>query len=638
MPPTPQLGHLAQEPGHPERQPPGGGLKTAKHHLNPGSNLAKNPPPQRAEVRSLKPLKEKKQAPARRQKTQRNLARAHPERQPPGDGLKTAKHHLNPDANPAKNPPPQRAEVTSLKPIKEKKQAPARGQKTQRNLAQTRPKQQPPGDGLKTAKHHLNPDANPAKNPPPQRAEVTSLKPIKEKKQAPARGQKTQRNLAQTRPKQQPPGDGLKTAKHHLNPDANPAKNPPPQRGEVTSLKPLKEKKQAPARRQKTQRNLARAHPEQQPPGDGLKTAKHHLNPDANPAKNPPPQRAEVTSLKPIKEEKQAPARGQKTQRNLVQTRPKPQPAPLRTQKTSRSLPRTTPRPQLLHNGFPPSQTPLLLHDNAQMQTYVSPTPFFSPPPRKRRGVGGYIYPWGNEHIPLIGKESHVPNCPTGWDDSNEVCGCLNGLNPNEGIEIHINGCLMCYWMNLVCQYVMYVVSCSTVLILCIIYIPLIYTNIYYIGGEMRFVFQNLQVDLLQKDTMHQHIQRVHAQAVRRKFCAAYDAAWSWMDGTTVVVFQKLESFMVPAREFVIYHTHIYINICTIKKIYIYICIIRYIYMYNKIYIYVYTLYNICLYIFDLYASHDAHLNLCSIWSCGILQSWDIFPSEWCVFSPCGYS
>ena len=211
-----------------------------------------------------------------------------PKQQPPGDGLKTAKHHLNPDANPAKNPPPQRAEVTSLKPIKEKKQAPARGQKTRRNLVQTRPKQQPPGDGLKTAKHHLNPDANPAKNPPPQRAEVTSLKPLKEKKQAPARGQKTQRNLAQTRPKQQPPGDGLKTAKHHLNPDANPAKNPPPQRAEVTSLKPLKEKKQAPGRGQKTQRNLAQTRPKQQPLGDGLKTAKHHLNPDANPAKNLP--------------------------------------------------------------------------------------------------------------------------------------------------------------------------------------------------------------------------------------------------------------------------------------------------------------------------------------------------------------
>ena len=109
--------------------------------------------------------------------------------------------------------------------------APARGHRTQRNVAQTRPKQQPPGDRLKTAKHHLNPDANPAKKPPPQRAEVTSLKPIKEKEQAPARGHKTQRNLAQRRPKQQPPGDRLKTSKHHLNPDANPAKNPPPKNG-----------------------------------------------------------------------------------------------------------------------------------------------------------------------------------------------------------------------------------------------------------------------------------------------------------------------------------------------------------------------------------------------------------------------
>ena len=178
--------------------------------------------------------------------------------------------------------------MTSLKPLKEKKQAPARRQKTRRNLARTRPEQQPPGDGLKTAKHHLNPDANIAKNPPPQRGEVTSLKPLKEKKQAPARRQKTRRNLARTHPEQQPPGDGLKTAKHHLNPDANIAKNLPPQRGEVTSLNPLKEKKQAPARRQKTRRNLARTHPEQQPPGDGLKTAKHHLNPDANIAKNPP--------------------------------------------------------------------------------------------------------------------------------------------------------------------------------------------------------------------------------------------------------------------------------------------------------------------------------------------------------------
>ena len=100
--------------------------------------------------------------------------------------------------------------MTSLKPLKEKKQAPAPGQKTQRNLVQTRPKQQPPGHALKTAKHHLNPDANPAKNPPPQGGEVTSLKPLKEKKQAPAPGQKTQRNLVQTRPKQQPPCHALK--------------------------------------------------------------------------------------------------------------------------------------------------------------------------------------------------------------------------------------------------------------------------------------------------------------------------------------------------------------------------------------------------------------------------------------------
>ena len=134
--------------------------------------------------------------------------------------------------------------MTSLKPIKEKEQAPARGHKTQRNLAQRRRKQQPPGDRLKTSKHHhhLNPDANPAKNPPSQRAEVTSLK-LKEKEQAPARGHKTQRNLAQRRPKQQPPGDRLKTSKHHLNPDANP-ENPPPQRAKVTSLKPIKEKLQ----------------------------------------------------------------------------------------------------------------------------------------------------------------------------------------------------------------------------------------------------------------------------------------------------------------------------------------------------------------------------------------------------------
>ena len=392
----------------PKQQPPAHALKTAKHHLNPDANPAKNPPPQGGEVTSLKPLKEKKQAPAPGQKTQRNLVQTRPKQQPPGHALKTAKHHLNPDANPAKNPPPQGAEVTSLKPLKEKKQAPAPGQKTQRNLVQTRPKQQPPGHALKTAKHHLNPDANPAKNPPPQGAEVTSLKPLKEKKQAPAPGQKTQRNLVQTRPKQQPPGHALKTAKHHLNPDANPAKNPPPQGGEVTSLKPLKEKKQAPAPGQKTQRNLVQTRPKQQPPGHALKTAKHHLNPDANPAKNPPPQGAEVTSLKPLKEKKQAPAPGQKTQRNLVQTRPKQQP-PGHALKTAKhhlnpdANPAKNPPPQ---GGEVTSLKPLKEKKQApargqktqrnHQQTYTSSTPLFSPPPRKRRGVGGYIYTYNN--------------------------------------------------------------------------------------------------------------------------------------------------------------------------------------------------------------------------------------------------
>ena len=572
---APARGHRTQRnlaQTRPKQQPPGDRLKTSKHHLNPDANPAKKPPPQRAEVTSLKPLKEKEQAPAHGHKTQRNLAQTRPKQQPPGDRLKTSKHHLNPDANPAKNPPPQRAEVTSLKPLKEKEQAPARGHKTQRNLAQTRPKQQPPGDRLKTAKHHLNPDANPAKKPPPQRAEVTSLKPIKEKKQAPARGHRTQRNLAQTRPKQQPPGDRLKTSKHHLNPDGKPSKKTSPaarrsdksethkgeetgsstwtqnatqpspdtpktatsrrstqnsqtppksgrkpskktspaacrsdksetHKGEETGsstwtqnatqpspdtpktatsrrstqniqtppksgrkpskkpspaacrsdksetpkgeetgpstwtqnatqpspdtpktatsrrLKPLKEKKQAPAHGHKTQRNLAQTRPKQQPPGDRLKTSKHHLNPDANPAKNPPPQRAEVTSLKPLKEKEQAPARGHKTQRNLAQTRPKQQPPGDRLKTSKHHLnpdanPAKNPPPQRAEvTSLKPlkekEQAPARGHKtqrnlgqetvkhhcfstNIQMQTYVSPTPIFSPPPRKRRGVGGY--------------------------------------------------------------------------------------------------------------------------------------------------------------------------------------------------------------------------------------------------------
>ena len=140
MPPTPQLGHLAQElvslmvkeevqetrrnlaRTHPERQPPGDGLKTAKHHLNPGSNLAKNPPPQRAEVTSLNPLKEKKQAPARRQKNATPPSRDTPRtataqrwtqnsQTPPKSGLKPSKKPSPAACRSDKSEPPKGEET-----------------------------------------------------------------------------------------------------------------------------------------------------------------------------------------------------------------------------------------------------------------------------------------------------------------------------------------------------------------------------------------------------------------------------------------------------------------------------------------------------------------------------------------------
>ena len=81
---------------------------------------------------------------------------------------------------------------------------------------------------------------------------MAPLEPLKEKRQAPVRRQKTSRNLARTNPKRQPLGDGLKTAKHHLNPASDEAKNRPPQRGEMAPLEPLKEERQAPVRRHET--------------------------------------------------------------------------------------------------------------------------------------------------------------------------------------------------------------------------------------------------------------------------------------------------------------------------------------------------------------------------------------------------
>ena len=93
------------------------------------------------------PLKEKKKAPVRRQKTWRNLAWTNAKRQPFGNGSETAKHHLNPSSGEAENAHSQRAEVAPLDPLKEKKKAPVRRQKTWRNLAWTNAKRQPLGNG-----------------------------------------------------------------------------------------------------------------------------------------------------------------------------------------------------------------------------------------------------------------------------------------------------------------------------------------------------------------------------------------------------------------------------------------------------------------------------------------------------------
>ena len=134
---------------------------------------------------------------------------------------------------------------------------PVRRQKTWRNLAWTNAKRQPLGNGCETAKHHLNPSSGEAKNGHSQGCEVAPLEPLKEKKRAPVRRQKTWRNLAWTNAKRQPLGNGCETAKHHLNPSSGEAKNGHSQGCEVAPLEPLKEKKRALVRRQKTWRNLA---------------------------------------------------------------------------------------------------------------------------------------------------------------------------------------------------------------------------------------------------------------------------------------------------------------------------------------------------------------------------------------------
>ena len=350
-------------------------------------------------------------------KTQRNLAQTRPKQQPPGDRLKTAKHHLNPDASPAKNPPPQRAEVTSLKPIKEKKQAPARGHKTQRNLAQTRPKQQPPGDRLKTAKHHLNPDANPAKNPPPQRAEVTSLKLIKEKKQAPARGHKTRRNNTQPSPDMPKTATSRRSTQNSQTPPKSgrkPSKKPSPaacrsdksetHKGEETgpstwtqnATQPSPDTPKTATSRRSTQNS-------QTPPKSGRKPSKKpspaacrsdksetHKGEETGPstwtqnATQPSPDTPKTATSRQSTQNSQTPPKsGRKPSK-------KPSPAAWRSDKSETPKGEETGPSTWTQNATQPrtrnSQTPLLLHEHTNANLRVAYALLFASPSKKARG------------------------------------------------------------------------------------------------------------------------------------------------------------------------------------------------------------------------------------------------------------
>ena len=103
----------------------------------------------------LEPLEEKTRGPVRRHKRT--------QRQPLGNGSETAEHHLNPGSGKAKNYHSPGAEVAPLEPLKEKKRAPVRRQKTWGNLTSTNAQGPPFGNGSETAKHHLNPNSGKAK-------------------------------------------------------------------------------------------------------------------------------------------------------------------------------------------------------------------------------------------------------------------------------------------------------------------------------------------------------------------------------------------------------------------------------------------------------------------------------------------
>ena len=249
---------------------------------------------------------------------------------------------------------------------------------------------------------------------------MTSLKPIKEKKQAPARGHKTQRNLAQTRPKQQPPGDRLKTAKHHLNPDANPAKKPSPaacrsdksetHKGEETgpstwtqnATQPSPDTPKTATSRRSTQNS-------QTPPKSGRKPSKKpspaacrsdksetHKGEETGPstwtqnATQPSPDTPKTaTSRRSTQNSQTPPKSGRKPSK-------KPSPAAWRSDKSETPKGEETGPSTWTQNATQPrtrnSQTPLLLHEHTNANLRVAYALLFASPSKKARGRRIYMY------------------------------------------------------------------------------------------------------------------------------------------------------------------------------------------------------------------------------------------------------
>ena len=222
---------------------------------------------------------------------------------------------------------------------------------------------------------------------------------------------KTQRNLAQTRPKQQPPGDRLKTAKHHLNPDANPAKNPPPQRaksethkGEETGPSTWTQNATQPSPdTPKTATSQRSTQNSQTPPKSGRKPSKKpspaacrsdksetHKGEETGPstwtqnATQPSPDTPKTaTSRRSTQNSQTPPKSGRKPSK-------KPSPAAWRSDKSETPKGEETGPSTWTQNATQPrtrnSQTPLLLHEHTNANLRVAYALLFASPSKKARG------------------------------------------------------------------------------------------------------------------------------------------------------------------------------------------------------------------------------------------------------------